>query len=144
MENINDLIEYNISFIKNKPNFGIRRLELKSLEGKTLPNNDCISLYKILIEESLISESVNNDLFLTGRAEKIIADGGWLKHLNNEKSKSDFIFEKELLDFEKSKIDLELSKKVLKEYPYTKWFARIGFAIAIILAVLEIIQWKYK
>nr|WP_294932387.1 hypothetical protein [uncultured Flavobacterium sp.] len=144
MENINDLIEHNINFIKNKPNFGIRRLELKNLDGKTLSNNDCISLYKILLEESLISENGNNYLFLTGRAEKIITDGGWLKHLNNEKSKSDFIIEKELLDFEKSKIDFELSKKLLKEYPYTKWFARLGFLIAVVLAILEIIQWKSK
>ena len=55
-----------------------------------------------------------------------------------------FQLKKEVVDFEKSKVDLELAKKVLKEYPYTKWFARIGFAIAIILAVLEIIRWKDK
>jgi predicted transcriptional regulator len=52
--------------------------------------------------------------------------------------------EKERIEFEKSKIDLDLAQKMLKEYPYTKWFARIGFVIAIVLAVLEIIQWKNK
>jgi hypothetical protein len=61
-----------------------------------------------------------------------------------KKGKSDFLAKKEVVDFEKSKVDLELAKKVLKEYPYTKWFARIGFVIAIILAVLEIIRWKDK
>jgi hypothetical protein len=48
--------------------------------------------------------------------------------------------EKDRIEFEKSKIDLELAQKMLKEYPCTKWFARIGFAIAIILAALEILQ----
>ena len=52
--------------------------------------------------------------------------------------------EKERIEFEKSKIDLDLAQKMLKEYPYTKWFARIGFVIAIVLAVLELIQWKNK
>jgi predicted transcriptional regulator len=48
--------------------------------------------------------------------------------------------EKDRMAFEKSKIDLELAQKMLKEYPYTKWFARIGLTIAIILAALEILQ----
>jgi hypothetical protein len=48
--------------------------------------------------------------------------------------------EKDRIEFEKSKIDLELAQKMLKEYPCTKWFARIGFAIAIILAALKILQ----
>ena len=135
---------YNINFIKNKPNFRLRRIELKNIDGEPLSPTDCISLSKILLEESLVFENESKILFLSGRAEKIIIDGGWLKFLNNEKTKSDFILEKEMLDFEKSKIDFELSKKLLKEYPYTKWFARIGFIIAIVLAVLEIIQWKNK
>jgi len=52
--------------------------------------------------------------------------------------------EKEQLEFEKSKIDLELAKKMLKEHPFTKWFARISFIIALILAAIEIIKWKNK
>ena len=52
--------------------------------------------------------------------------------------------EKERIEFEKSKIDLELSKKMLKEYPYTKWLARIGAFMGIGLAVLEVIKWLIK
>ncbi|MDO8317544.1 MAG: hypothetical protein Q7T12_08485, partial [Flavobacterium sp.] len=49
-----------------------------------------------------------------------------------------YIAEKERIEFEKSKIDLELAQKMLKEFPKTKWFARIGFFIAIVLALKEL------
>jgi len=49
-----------------------------------------------------------------------------------------YVAEKERIEFEKSKIDLELSKKMLKEFPKTKWFARIGLFIAIVLALKEL------
>lgn len=107
MENINDLIEYNINFIKNKPNFRIRRLELKNLDGNTLPTNDCISLHKILIEKSLISESENKDLFLTGMSEEIILNGGWLNHLRIEKERTEKAVSKEILEI----ANLELQKE---------------------------------
>lgn len=46
--------------------------------------------------------------------------------------------EKERIEFEKSKIDLELAQKMLKEFPKTKQFARIGLFIAIVLALKEL------
>lgn len=52
-----------------------------------------------------------------------------------EKQKAE---EKEIIEFEKSKVDLELAKKTLKEFPRTKWFARIGFVIAVVLALKEL------
>jgi hypothetical protein len=117
MEPINDLIEYNINFIKNKPNNRIRRLELKNLEGNTLPTNDCISLHKILIEELLISESKHKDLFLTGRSEKIILNGGWLKHLEAENLKKEKTESKESLDGELRTLQIESLEyqKIIRE-----------------------------
>lgn len=45
----------------------------------------------------------------------------------------------EYLDtLEKSEIDFELTKKTLEEFPKTKWFARIGFFIAVVLALKEL------
>ena len=48
---------------------------------------------------------------------------------------------KENLEIEKLKVDLILAQKMLKEYPYTKWFARISIVIALGLGVLEIIRY---
>lgn len=48
---------------------------------------------------------------------------------------------KEKLQIKKTEIDLELAEKMLEEYPKTKWFARIGFLIAVVLVLKELIQW---
>ena len=48
---------------------------------------------------------------------------------------------KENLEIEKLKVDLILAQKMLKEYPYTKWFARISIVIALGLGILEIIRY---
>ncbi len=79
----------------------------------------------------------------TGITKLFLEQGGFTKteiETIKEKQKQ---LEKEKIEFEKSKIDLELAKKMLKEYPYTKWFARIGFIIALVLGVIELIQF-YK
>ena len=48
----------------------------------------------------------------------------------------------EYLDsLEKSDTDFELAKKTLKEFPKTKWFARIGLLIAVVLALKELYIW---
>lgn len=62
------------------------------------------------------------------------SQGGFKKVYDNLLKNS----QKEEIDFEKSKVDLDLAKKMLKEFPKTKWFARIGFAIAILLALKEL------
>lgn len=140
--NVNELIDFNLNLLKD--GLDIRALELKSLDNEILENEKSLALFKSMIDESLIFTDQFKSLQLTTKGYGILTNGGWLKHIENENIKSDFLAKKEIVDFEKSKVDLELAKKVLKEYPYTKWFARIGFAIAIILAVLEIIRWKDK
>lgn len=52
--------------------------------------------------------------------------------------------EKEEIESKKSKVDLELAEKMLKEFPKTKWFARIGAFIGIVLMLKElyILIWK--
>ena len=140
--NINELIDFNLNLLKD--GLDIRALELRNVDNKILEDEKSLALFNKLISESLISTDQFKRIQLSTKGFEILSNGGWLKLVDNENSKSDFLAKKEALDFEKSKVDLELAKKVLKEQPYTKWFARSGFAIAIILAVLEIIQWKDK
>ena len=140
--NVNELIDFNLNLLKD--GLDIRALELRNTYNKILNDEKSLALFKTMISESLIFTDQYHSIQLSTNGYEILANGGWLRYVENEKSKSDFLAKKEALDFEKSKIDLDLAQKMLKEYPYTKWFARIGFAIAIILAVLEIIQWKDK
>jgi predicted transcriptional regulator len=44
----------------------------------------------------------------------------------------------ENLEVEKLKTDLKLAQETLKEFPKTKWFARIGLFISILLALKEL------
>lgn len=48
------------------------------------------------------------------------------------------IEEKENIEFEKLKIDLDLAKKMLKEFPRTKFLSWAGFIIAILLLLKEL------
>ncbi|GGG44718.1 hypothetical protein [Bizionia arctica] len=70
----------------------------------------------------------------------IIDLGGWSKYQNFLMQEK--INEKDIkqIEFEKSKVDLELAKKMLKEYPKTKLIARISIIIGICLAILEVIR----
>lgn len=140
-ENLNELIEINLKLLNESSNKSLFRTSFVDEKGRQL--NDSLRLAKNMHDRSLIKleplKEYRCDLEEFGF--KVYNQGGWIKHLQNEKTKSDFISEKELLDFEKSKVDLELAKKMLKEYPYTKWFARIGFVIALILMLLEMSKW---
>lgn len=66
------------------------------------------------------------------------ADLNFLYGLQSQKE------EKEKKEYKKMLIDLELNEKILKEYPKTKWFARIAFFIAIGLAFIEILKFVWE
>lgn len=85
------------------------------------------------------SELKNSDIFtLTNFGYEVIKNGGWVKHLEIEIESKKHIQIKSKLEFEKSKTDLDLAKKMLEEYPYTKWLARIGAFIGIVLGLKEL------
>ena len=87
-----------------------------------------------LTELELITVLKNNSIRLTPLGRKIY----------NEKSLKEFIDKKALKELkkeEKENIDFQLAKKMLKEYPKTKWFARIGFIIGVVLMLKELYIW---
>ena len=87
-----------------------------------------------LERNSLIVEDNNRDSIYS------ITEKG-KRFLNQIIEEEKYIEEKERIEFEKSKTDLILAQKMLKEYPYTKWFARISIVIALGLGILEIIRY---
>ena len=74
-----------------------------------------------------------------GLTKSFLDNGGFTKMENDLIWENNKIKEREEIEFKKSKIDLELSKKILEEFPRTKWFARIGFIISIILLLKEVL-----
>ena len=93
----------------------------------------------LLDELKLIRKPFKNNtlLTLTPLGIEVIEKGGWAKY---KKWKND----KEETELKKLNTDLSLAEKTLNEFPKTKWFARIGFFIGIILAIVQLIQWLMK
>lgn len=98
---------------------------------KYFDRNEFINNIDFLERNTLIIENEGRNLkySITKKGEKVLID--ITKELELES-------EKDRIEFEKSKIDLVLAKKMLKEYPYTKWLARIGAFIGILLGLKEL------
>ena len=137
MENRNTEINMNnievknhlIFFKQNKVN--LRDQDLYPKIDEHFDRTVFIQNIDFLERNSLIIEDDNRDSIysITDKGEK------FLKDIIEEHK---YIAEKERIEFEKSKIDLELAQKMLKEFPKTKQFARIGLFIAIVLALKEL------
>lgn len=72
-----------------------------------------------------------------------LKQGGFTKYEEEQRIEKEKIREKEAIELRKSMIDLELSEKMLQEYPKTKWFARIAFIIGLVLAILKILEFIF-
>jgi hypothetical protein len=94
-----------------------------------------------LIEHKLLNNNGNFNFNITPLGKKVFNNEGWREFIKQKKLKSKRIIEKEEIEFEKSRIDLELAKKMLKEYPKTKLISRFGFFIALVLALKELYIW---
>ncbi|MDC6387046.1 hypothetical protein PP182_00005 [Maribacter sp. PR1] len=98
-------------------------------------------LYKkavIYLEGEGIIESHKNSMYkITNKGIDLIENSNWTEYKSNKD-------ENERFEKEKSRIDLKLAKETLKELPKTKWFARVGFFIAVVLALKELGIWLWQ
>lgn len=141
-DNINDLIELNLQRIFNTEHKALFRENFVDLNEKSL--YDSLRLAEYMEQKGLIKLGPTNRKYcrLTEKGFKISENGGWKTFLETEEKfnleenkRKSYI---ENLELEKTKLDIDLAKKMIKEYPKTKWFARIGFIIAIALALKEL------
>ena len=107
--------------------------KIKSIYDFNQNNNEFrayqnLILFKMYKELDLVIKVTGGSVALSEKGLRISENGGWIKHLESEKEKQEF-------EFEKSRIDFDLAKKTLKEFPKTKWYARIGLIIAVVLAL---------
>lgn len=73
--------------------------------------------------------------------DTFLKQGGFSKYEKEEAEQKHIQNERDNIAFEKSKIDLDLAKKMLKEYPKTKWMSRLGFFIGTVLAILKLVEY---
>jgi predicted transcriptional regulator len=84
-----------------------------------------------LVKNTLVTEDEKRNCIYS------VTDKG-KKFLTQMIEEDKYLAEKEKIEFEKSKIDLVLAQKMLKEYPYTKFLAIIGAVIGILLGLKEL------
>ena len=91
--------------------------------------------------KSVISDLKSRELILTEKYPSTPWTGEFIGNTSSDKPEKCKIKSKglEYLDaLEKSEVDFELTKRTLEEFPKTKWFARLGFIIAVVLALKEL------
>jgi hypothetical protein len=91
--------------------------------------------------KSVLSDLKNRELILTEKYFGTPYQGSEIGMTKSDKPEKCKIKLKglEYLDgLEKTEVNFELSKQTLKEFPKTKWFARIGLFIAIVLALKDL------
>jgi hypothetical protein len=122
---------------------------LKLLSDKN--NGRFIDIAEIEIDsdylKSVISDLKNRELILTEPYPDNVWTGEWIGTTPSEKSEKCKIKSNGLdyLDsLEKSDLDFELTKRTLKEFPKTKWFARLGFLFSVLLLLKELYTLMYK
>jgi len=71
---------------------------------------------------------------LSDDGRQIQLKGGWLKHLALIEVRDD-------LELRKLRLEVEVNEKIVRDYPITKIISWVGFAMAVILAIVEIIQY---
>ncbi len=113
--------------------------------GKDFYSTESQIAYKIMCDKDLISfrkgyADKNSIIDISTNGLTILKIGGYKKYLDTLQQQSDHDNYVKNLEIEKTKIDLKLAKKILKEYPYTKWIARIGLIIAIISLIVTLLQ----
>ena len=124
------LVREYLNFFKNE-NVDLRDDEINEKIDFYFERTSFLNDITILENNSLITETEH------GNCAYLITEKG-KKFLKQITDKLDYETEKERIEFEKSKTDLILAKKMLKEFPKTKLIARISIFIAVLLALKEL------
>ena len=124
------LVREYLNFFKNE-NVDLRNDKINEKIDFYFERTSFLNNITILENNSLITETEH------GNCVYLITEKG-KKFLKQITDKLDYETEKERIEFEKSKTDLMLAKKMLKEFPKTKLIARISIFIAVLLALKEL------
>lgn len=141
----NELIDTNLNLICETKEKKIFATKFVDIEGEKIASKFESEIFADEMESKGLIYRIDELCIVKELGLEIYEYGGWKKYLKDKKErekKSELAQkEKDGLELRKSKVDLELAEKMLKEYPKTKWIARIGFIIGIALAVLQLIKW---
>jgi hypothetical protein len=113
---------------------------------------DCLAKYDRLVSSAELAGQLEHGEAGIIRFLFDLKNEGWVDEIDNKYTLSEASkkrlkeqqdveaakVKRERLEMEKLETDLDLAKKTQKDYPYTKWMARIAFAVSLVLAIVEL------
>lgn len=87
------------------------------------------------------NKGTNSPITSNGLTKTFLEQGGFTKIKKDAIEEQRKIDEKDDLELEKTKVDLELAKETLKELPKAKRQSRLAIIISVIAIIFQIIQW---
>ena len=141
-----DMADIILEFIDRPENVN-KMFDFEEIQQTLFPNDEPQNIERILEwmdSYSHIPRIVKyEDYYVTKTAhtKEFLKNGGFKKDYQNQTAQLQKQTEKEELEIRKTKTDLTLAEKSLKDYRWTKWMSRIAFFISLGLAVLELIKW---
>ena len=125
--------------------FVSEKIKNEGLEFKIqdITENEYLEYLQILKEFDVCEVNLTEDSESTKKTPStlLFRKKGGFQALNQKLKEQE---KREKLNDKKTKVDLKLAEETLKEFPRTKWFARIAFGISIILIIKEIINFFSK
>lgn len=123
-DSINKNIELNLNLISKYPRNSFLNTFIVLTSENELPANPKKTIIDLMKIEQLIDIPNEHMLNLTKFGYEIVRKGGWIKHLEQEKIKSNRLLRKDIIDFSLSKFKY-----------YTFWpvfiFAFVGFVFSV-------------
>jgi len=134
---LNKLIDHNLLKISSSEHKGMLDANFTDCNNVSIPNYNIIS--RSMEEDGLISKN-KDTCYITEKGERIIKEGGWLKHLEFQEIAQDE--EKQLHQLERDK--LNASTKLAKFQVKYRWlpflFSFLSLLISIIALLFSILK----
>ena len=136
-----------INKIINDLLFELKRVHPKSieinvfLEKKSLIQQLSREIKKTLVKADIVDSSNKNFMVrINTKGIDICNNGGWTKYIEETEKEKEDIKADQIIQRRKAKIDLDLAEKMLKDYPNTRRIAWIGFGVAVVLGIVQLLQ----
>ncbi|PNQ73709.1 hypothetical protein C1T31_05075 [Hanstruepera neustonica] len=97
-----------------------------------------------LVENGLLEEMPQKRHRITNKGREVYENEGIFTYLLNQQTSKARDEHKQEVDYNLSISRLELTKKILDDYKWTKWLSRFAFLISVGLAVLKLIEYLNK
>lgn len=144
MEELNALIDKNLELISKSKDGKIQTSHFLNIKDDQITNRFKSNEFADkMIDENLISRNGDYSM-ITKFGTSVQEYGGWLKYLEQKKNqdRKDYEYLKDKTDQEDRKriAELTLAENSVKDYNITKWMARVGFGLSVILVIYETIR----